>query len=180
MSTAAARKAPVGDQVSKVNEEIAVGEDLGFQRSWWTFERLVWMVFVVIIALDLAGLFGRGPLAHATIASADQSLRVRYERIQRTGTPSILTAEFDGSAIQHGQIELFVSDALVSGLGAQRIIPQPISTRVGGGGLLYTFPVASPPAIVRFELQPPGPGLFRFTLTAGLGNSVTGKTWVVP
>ncbi len=53
---------PVEDSVAKVNDEIAVGEDLNFQRRWWRFENAAWMFFGLIILLDLAGLFGRGPL----------------------------------------------------------------------------------------------------------------------
>jgi len=180
MTQAAARK-PVGDSVARVNEEVAVGEDLEFQRSWWRFERIVWSCFMIIIALDLAGAFGRGPLAHARITSADHSLSVRYERIQRTGTPSVMTIRIDAEAVRGGEATLFVSDKLVSALGAQRIIPQPATTRVGNGGLTYTFPVTSPPSIVQIELEPPGPGRFRFEISAGAKSAtVTADVWVVP
>jgi len=176
-----AAKKPVGNSVAKVNEEVAVGEDLGFQRSWWRFERIIWVCFLIIIALDLAGAFGRGPLAHGRITSADQSLSVRYERIQRTGTPSIMSIRIDAAAVHGGETALFVSDKLVSALGAQRIIPQPATTRVGNGGLTYTFPVTNPPATVRIELEPTGPGRFPFEISAGAQSaSVTADVWVVP
>ena len=179
--TQAAAKKPVGDSVAKVNAEVAVGEDLGFQRSWWRFERIVWACFMMIIALDLAGAFGRGPLAHARISSADHSLSVRYERIQRTGTPSIMSISMDAGAVRDGEATLFVSDKLVSALGSQRIIPQPATTRIGNGGLTYTFPVTHPPSTVRIELEPPGPGRFPFEISAGgQSASVTADVWVVP
>ncbi len=44
---------PVEESVSKVNDEIAVGEDLDFQRKWWRFEKFVWILFSLIIVLDL-------------------------------------------------------------------------------------------------------------------------------
>ena len=53
---------PVEDSVAKVNDEIAVGEDLEFQRKWWRFENIAWIFFALIIVLDVAGLFGRGRL----------------------------------------------------------------------------------------------------------------------
>jgi hypothetical protein len=175
-----AQQLPVGNSVPKVNEEVAVGEDLEFQRAWWRFEGIAWGLFTLIIALDLAGAFGRGPLAHARLASTDGSLEVRYDRIQRTGTSSLMTIELNAPSVQGDRATLFVSDELVRHLGAQRIIPQPAMTRVGGGGLTYSFLAAGQPVIVRIELEPPAPGVFRFVLSGGAGNSVSGKAWVVP
>src|ERR1700679_3032394 len=54
---------PIDDSVAKVDGEVAVGEDLEFQRKWWKFERAVWLVFTLILVLTLAGAFGRGPRA---------------------------------------------------------------------------------------------------------------------
>ena len=173
-------QSPVEDSVRKVNEEVAVGEDLAFQRSWWRFERGVWMLFTALIALDLAGAFGRGPLANAHAATADRSLQVRYERILRTGTPSTVTISCGPQTTRQEQLTLFISDEFVSGLGAQRIIPEPASTRIGAGGLTYLFPVRDTPAVVRIELQPPHAGRFHFTISAGSGQTVAATAWVVP
>ena len=97
---------PVKDSVAKVNNEIEVGENLDFQRKWWRFENVVWVFFTLIILLDLAGLFGRGPIAKAERRSADGTIDVKYERIERTDSPSILTIDFGPSAIQDGKITL--------------------------------------------------------------------------
>ncbi len=99
--------APVEDSVARVNDEIAVGEDLDFQRKWWRFENAAWVIFTLIIVLDLCGLFGRGPIAKAERRSADGSIDVKYERIERTDSPSILTVQFAQSAIQNGKIHLY-------------------------------------------------------------------------
>src|ERR1700744_3801613 len=131
---------PVEDSVAKVNDEVAVGEDLDFQRKWWRFENAVWVVFTLIIILDLAGLFGRGPIAKAERRSADGTIDVKYERIERTDSPSIFNIQFGQSAIQDGKIQFYVSNSLVKELGAQRVIPAPQNTTVGEGGLTYIFP----------------------------------------
>lgn len=68
----------VGDSVPKVDDEIAVGEDLDFQRKWWRFERRVWIAFTALIILALAGVFGRGPFAKASIHSGDGSMSLSY------------------------------------------------------------------------------------------------------
>ena len=120
---------PVEESVSKVNNEIEVGEDLDFQRKWWRFENFVWVIFSLIIVLDLCGVFGRGPFAKAERRTADGTIDVKYERIERTESPSILTIRFGQSAIVDGKIKLYISESLVQGLGTQRIIPAPLDIR---------------------------------------------------
>ncbi|MBB6144545.1 hypothetical protein HNQ77_002497 [Silvibacterium bohemicum] len=157
------RKA-VEDTVPKVNNEIAVGEDVEFQRKWWKFEKLVWAAFICFVLLDLAGVFGRGPLSKAHLATADGTVNVSYERVQRTGTPSTLKVEFRDRAIRNKQIRLWAGEDLVSKLGNKQIAPQPATSAVGDGGLHYTFPATTEPAEIVFSLQPPSPGLYDLSL----------------
>ncbi len=67
---------PVEDTVPKVNDEVAVGDDLEFQRRWAIAERIIWAVLVVFLVLSFLGAFGRGP------ARARQ-LRFHGERNER-------------------------------------------------------------------------------------------------
>jgi len=160
--TGPAFKRPVTDSVAKINHELAVGEDLVFQRKWWRFERAIWVLFILIIALDCMGAFGRGPLANARIESTDHAVEADYERIERTGTPSMMTVKVRETAPD--PIELFVSDSAVSGLGLRRVIPAPETTTVGSGGFTYRFAIASLPAVVRFEFEPVGAGVYHITV----------------
>jgi hypothetical protein len=171
---------PVEDSVAKVNDEVAVGEDLEFQRKWWRFENAAWVVFTLIIILDLSGLFGRGPLANAERHTTDRTIDVKYERIERTDSSSILTIRFGPSAIRDGKVHLFVSDSLVKPLGAQRVIPAPLETLIGDGGLTYTFPASKPPATVDLDLQPSGPGVFDFAVGVVGAERVHARVLVVP
>lgn len=164
MATTEAVKNPVEDSVPKINEEVAVGEDLEFQKKWWMFEHVTWIVFLIILLLDLAGVFGRGPAAKAQKRSADGTLDVHYERIERTGTSSFMRIQFGPEAIHNGQIHLFVSESLVKELGTQRVIPAPLSTEVGNDGLTYTFPASQVPATVELSLEPTAPGYFHFAM----------------
>jgi hypothetical protein len=170
----------VADSVAKINGEVAVGEDLGFQRRWWRFEQIIWMFFGLLIAADVSGVFGRGPLANARMASADGSFDMHYERIERTGTPSMLTITLHRSAFTDGIATLHVTDNIVGALGAQRVIPQPATTRVGAGGLTYVFPGQDAPATIRFELQPAGPGEFPIAVGIEGRPSLTARIWVMP
>jgi hypothetical protein len=171
---------PVKDSVARVNQEVAVGEDLEFQRAWWRFERGIWIFFVLIIIADLAGAFGRGPLAHASMRAPGDSMNVQYERVERTGTPSMMTVTLGAGAVHDGVARLFISDSVVSGLGAQRIVPQPSSTVIGKDGLTYSFPMSSFGGVIRLELQPSSAGHYTFsTGTPGL-PPLTGNVIVVP
>jgi hypothetical protein len=171
---------PVENTIAKVNDEVAVGENLEFQRKWWRFENAVWVFFTLIIICDLAGLFGRGPLAKAKQRAGDGSLEVQYERIERTDSPSILTVRFDQSAIHDGKTNLFISNSLVKELGTQRVIPAPQATLVGDGGLTYTFLVSRVPASIDLALEPAGPGIYNFTIGVVGGQPVQAKVFVVP
>jgi hypothetical protein len=171
---------PVEDSIARVNNEVAVGEDLDFQRKWWRFENFIWMLFTVIIVLDLAGLFGRGPIAKAERRSADGTIDVKYERIERTDSPSMLEIHFAQSAINNGKINIYVSESLVKELGAQRVIPAPRESAVGYGGLTYTFAATRAPATVSLALEPAGPGIYDFTIGVVGAQPVHAQVVVVP
>ena len=169
---------PVEDTVPKINDEIAVGEDLEFQRRWWKFEKTIWVLFGAILIADLAGIFGRGPVAHAEVRNS--SMALKYERIERAGTPAILQVQFAPGVAQGGKVKLFVSGGLVKELGNQRVVPAPESSAVGGGGITYTFAAGDGPAEVEFALQPAKMGVYYFTLQAPGADGLTERVVVMP
>src|SRR4051794_15422996 len=143
---------PVEETVPKVNDEIAVGADLEFQKKWWRFEFCAWVFFTLIVILDLLGAFGRGYLAKARAQASDDSFNIAYERVERFGTPSVLTVHFAQSAIHDGKVQLWASGNLVKELGAQRVVPQPTESVLADGGILYSFPTTAIPASAEFAL----------------------------
>ncbi len=175
-----AQSVPIEDSVPKVNDELAVGEDVAFQRRWWRFEKFVWLLFSLIIACDLSGLFGRGPLAQAHIKTSDGAMDVRYERVEREGTPSMLRIVFGGAAIHNGAIKLWVSDSALKQLGNQRIAPQPAASVVGNGGVEYSFPATQAPASVTFALQPAAPGIYQLKLALDGSPGIRTSIVVMP
>jgi hypothetical protein len=176
----ATKTQPVTDSVPKINDEIAVGEDLQFQRRWWAFERWIWILFAALVLLDVLGAFGRGPIAKKEAEAPDGSLKVKYERIERFSTPSILTVSFGKRAIRDGKAQLWVSESLVKALGNQRVVPQPASSTVGNGGILYTFPATDVPATAEFALSPASPGSADLQLQVPGSSVMNLKIFVVP
>lgn len=172
--------APVSDSVPKINNEVAVGEDLKFQKKWWHFERAAWICFGAIVLMDLLGVFGRGPVAKAHVETADRSMDITYERIERFSTPSILTVHFGPGAIQNGKVVLWAGESLVKKLGNQRVVPQPAESRVGNGGIYYTFAAAELPAQVEFALSPSSPGTAEIQLQVPGHSEARMKIYIVP
>ncbi len=178
--SAAPATTPISDSVSKVDNEIAVGEDLKFQRKWWRFERFIWILFAAIVVLDLLGAFGRGYLAHHQMRTSDGALDVKYENIERYGTPSILKIHFGPAAIHNGKIQLYISQSVVSELGNQRVIPQPVSSVIQQDGILYTFTALPPSGSASFDLQPTRPGIFHISLQVPGEEKLSARIFVVP
>ncbi len=179
-ASATMQRKPVGDSVPKINNELAVGADLKFQRRWWRFENTVWWSFGVIVVLDLLGCFGRGPVAKATLDAPDGSMNVKFERIERYGTPSIITINFGKAAIHEGKVNLLISESMLEQLGNQRVVPQPADSQIGEGKVLYTFPASTYPATVLFSLQPTRIGLSHMTLQVPGLSEVKAAIFVMP
>jgi hypothetical protein len=169
-----------GDEVAKVDGAVAVGEDLAFQERWWTFEKIVWSFFLLVLLADVLGVFGAGWFAHTEIADAGSGMHVQYDRVARTGTPNMLAIQFGTDAAVDGKVQLIVSDSIVKALGAQRVIPQPESSTITAGGMLYNFPSGTPPGEVDFELQPAAPGIYSLTLQVRGHAAVSRRVVVLP
>jgi hypothetical protein len=171
---------PVEDSVPKVAGDVSVGEDLEFQRKWWKFENFIWFFFLLILVCDVLGLFGRGWLAKAHAETPDHALTLDYERIERAGTPSVMTLNFNSAAIHDGKIQFFISDSIVKPLGAQRISPQPRISAVGDGGITYTFDATQAPATIQIALEPSFPGAHSFRLQLPGEAPIDAKVIVLP
>lgn len=176
-----AQTRPVEDTIARIDNDLAVGEDLQFQRRWWRFEHIIWACFIIILALDLAGVFGRGPLSKAHVKTADGAINMTYERFARFQTPAIINLHFGPSAVQNGSIQLWVSQSLISGLGNQRIIPQPIKSTLSQDGILYTWASSNIPDDVEFAIEPASAGMHRFTIRLpALGDQLSKGVFVFP
>ncbi len=171
---------PVEDTVAKINNELAVGGNLEFQRKWWKFERSAWIVLTMIIIADVLGCFGRGPLAKAEMGTSDGAAKIQYERIERYGTPSVLIIHFGESAVQNGKIQLWVSDSLIGQLGNQRISPQPETSVLTDDGILYTFSATKHADSVQFALQPGKPGIFHIAFRVVGHQTLEPTVYVMP
>ena len=108
-------------------------------------------------------------------------MNVTYERIERTGTPSVLTVRFGEAAIQEWRGPLVGERRwTLDELGNKQIAPQPATSIVGDSGLHYTFPATAQPAAAVFSLQPSAPGLYGLTLRLNGSRDLHFKILVMP
>ena len=170
----------VEDSVPKVSNEVAVGEDIEFQRRWWRFESIVWPILLLIVMVDVLGGFGRGWLAKAHRCTPDHALDFDYERIERASTPSIMTMRFGPNAAHNGRIVVYISDSLVKPLGAQRMAPQPANSIIGNGGITYVFPASEGEASAQIQLEPSFPGWHKFRVQVQGSQPIDGTIAVLP
>ncbi len=112
---------------------------------------------------------------------------VKYERIERFRTPSILSILFAQQAIHNGQVQLWLSQDVVDPLGNQRIIPQPLTSRPMNGGILYTFSVDDMPVgdtrqapTIQFALEPGKTGIYKLQIGAPGSGPVQTNIYVMP
>lgn len=171
---------PVHDSVPRIHDEIAVGENIDFQRKWWRFEKIIWPILLLIVIADMLGVFGRGWLAKAHAETPDHALTLDYERVARASTPSIMTFKFGPAAIHNNRIVLFVSDSIVKPLGAQRISPEPALSIIGKNGITYVFASSDSPASAQIQLQPSFPGPHTFRVQVLGSESINGSIFVMP
>ena len=171
---------PVEDTVPKINNELAVGEDLEFQRKWWKVERGIWIFFLLLIIADVLGVFGRGWLAKAHVTTGDQSMDITYERTERFNTPSTLRIVLSPAIVRDGKVQLWASESLVKALGNQRVVPQPATSAIGQNGILYTFPVTGPGMSVEFSLTPTSIGSNQVSFQSPGFERADLKIWVMP
>lgn len=166
--------------VPKVDDAVAIGEDLTFQEHWWTFERIIWSFFVLVLIADALGAFGQGWLAKATAGGPSNGLVLKYERIERATTPSQLEVNFEPSVTTDGAHHLFVSDSVIGDLGAQRIAPQPSTSQIGNGGVTYTFPTTGGASRVLIQLEPAKIGVHPFVVQVPGYPAVETRVVVLP
>lgn len=168
------------DAVPKVDDAVAVGEDLTFQERWWTFERMIWSFFALVLIADALGLFGQGWLAKATAGGPQDGLALKYERIERATTPSQMDVRFDPNSATNGAHQLFVSDSVIGDLGAQRVAPQPAASQIGNGGITYTWPTTGGASRVLIQLEPAKIGVHHFTVQVPGRPAVQTRIVVLP
>jgi hypothetical protein len=135
---------------------IEVGQDLPFLQRAWKVQRVGWVVMLLIAMAAVLGLFGRGPLASATVGEPGASLRMEYDRFTRHASPTRLKVLLAAGAAEGDKARVWVDREYLQGVDIEQIIPEPESVSAAGEGLIYVFPIADPerPTAILFSIKP--------------------------
>lgn len=139
----------------KSRDSADIEDDIDFQQRSWRVQRAGWIAMLVIAIAALTGIFGGGPFASAEAASPD-GLRVRYERVIRLRAPQTLYIEAPaGAARADSTLSIWLDREWLESNGLEAIVPEPESSLLEGGRIVYEFRVAraSGSILIRMDLK---------------------------
>ena len=134
---------------------IDIDEQMEYQWREWRVHRIGWVIFALILVAALLGLFGQGPLSHASAGERGSELALNYERLDRYRAPSQLDITLGPNVSQEGKVRLALNQGFLARVEIERISPEPESVEAGPDATTYVFRVAAPdqPAQVRFDFE---------------------------
>lgn len=162
--------------------DLEIEQDHDFQRLSWRMQRVGWIILALVLLAGLLGLFGSGPLAHATVGAPGSPLRLEYDRFGRIDAPSTLTALVRPSTRRPGEAILHLDRGFTDFFQIERMQPTPDRTEAGADHSVYVFRATGSPGPVRvtFRLRPDQPGLLTGRVRQDGGSWLTFHQLVYP
>ncbi len=151
---------------------LEIDQNLQAQTNDWRAQRVGWAIMLTLVVAGALGVFGRGPLSHATARSPRGDISIDYERFARLGAPFKLTVKVASGSLP-APVRLSISREYLDRMMIERILPRPVSVRARGDLLEYAFELTGGKATraeVVFEMQPSQAGVNHGAL--GMGTEV--------
>jgi hypothetical protein len=133
--------------------DLEIDQDLDYEKTAWTVRRVAWALMAGIVLAGLAGLFGTGPLSHATTGDPSSPLRLEYGRFERFTTPSHMKLHLGPSATAGREARIWISREYLQGLQLESVIPEPREVLAGADRLVVVFPLAEPGRGTSIDLE---------------------------
>ena len=140
---------------------LQIRQDLDFQRRWTIVQRVGFVVFLLMFAAAVVGIFGTGPLAHATATGPGGAFSVEYDRFVRTAQSSSL--QVSPSTQQGGGGDIAVASSYANAIDVTDVTPQPDSETATSGRIVLSYQ-SRLPAQVQIGLAPKTVGVHRATI----------------
>lgn len=155
--------------------KLELDQDLAFQRANWRFERMGWGIMAALLFAALLGVFGKGPLSHATARTDSASLS--YQRFSHWESPDRLafTVRAPGE-----QTVLRLSRAYIERVWVEDITPAPTGTRTLPEWIEFRFHTGGGESTITFHIQPQAFGLKRARYAVNDGAPVAFWQFVYP
>lgn len=169
------------ESVSRI-DDLEAGCDLEFEQRWWRVQRIGWIVLIVLLIGGVAGVFGHGPLSKATVHPPGSQLQVRYDRLARRETPTVLELRLDKTALATGQVRIHLNRALVEQMQLKQIIPPPLIAEplANGASFRFTIDPRRDSAVILFLENPAAPGIIDAEVAVEGAEPVRFRQFIYP
>jgi hypothetical protein len=128
---------------------LQLDQDPRAQHQEWRFERSGWATIALLVAAALAGLFGDGPITHATSRSG--AAAIEYDRTVRYGTSATFALSLPPAAGGDTMATVSLDRAFLDDVDVDHIVPEPVETRASATLVEYHFRRTEARAPLRVE-----------------------------
>lgn len=150
----------------KRDDDLTIDRPDRFLRHERTAQKIGVGVLSLFVAAGLAGMFGNGPLANASITSG--SLTLRFERFTRQTFRTELDISVDG--VNTPTVELTMPRAFLDRLDMVELRPPDSLKRIDGEVATFEVPAHNGSASLVLQYEPKTYGVLEADVSAGGGQ----------
>lgn len=130
-----------GEAMDPTSSSFDLNSDRAFQEKFWTFERVAWIFFALVVLAGLAGFTGRGgSFADATVSGPTGS--IHYPRVTRWLTRDELRLALPPGTSGQAVVELDQGFSRIFEI--EKIQPTPAESHATGEGQRLVFDLRPP------------------------------------
>jgi len=155
--------------------------DERLQERMWIAQRWGWGIFLLVMAVGLSGMLGRGPLSHGRATNAAGTLTADYERVARFGEVTEMRLQYEAPLPLREQDHVLYVDRTMIHFDELTIQPLPIEAHAASGGVEFVLRTAANTRHVEVLLRWKGASSGRKNLHVRLDHeTIDGRQWVLP
>jgi len=136
------------------------------------------MVIGVLLAGAMAGVFGGGPLAHASRAAG--SARLEFDRLVRHGVITRLTLQLGTDQAVNRRVQVTLDWGYLEKVDLRDVIPEPVSTVSSAEGITWEFAAGEAGSTIVLEIEPRHSGPREGQLKVGANTTLVFRQFVYP
>lgn len=170
-----------------MSHEIEIDSAPALERRWAWVERTCVLLMLILLTLAILTVFGRGPLATASIRRPAAGVEISYERVARLQSPQVLELRLGDGALPAGAPpSVRLSRQFLEHFSIEHVTPMPTTERaLDNGGIEFGFEADAPGATrrlrsIRIALTPDKLGPMKGRITIGNHQRVKLKQFVLP
>jgi hypothetical protein len=126
------------EEVVQRHGDLEIEESMRAQRRLWKVQRAARVLALLLMALGVAGLFGGGPLSHATVSH--EGFTLEYERVAYRDTPQTYRLRLAGDVAAGETVRIWVDRETAGRMKLEGVVPEPERSVLAGDRLILEFP----------------------------------------